>query len=254
MSNISVYNDSVTDGASVTATNVANGSGISYLHDDRLSYKFITTGTESEVQINLPVASGVAGFKPYEYIILSDHNLQGGVIEVFESPTISRTIKNSTILSSDVPDTDPVIIQTTSAVERTGDQFLTVSLEGGGAATFLSIGEMLIVPKFTSPQRPGIGIQTEYIPRTRYFKMATGERQSIKDAETCRKKTFRVGGLSYDQATEWIDLYTNNEGKKLVVLEDDVGDTYTCFMEAQLTVNDQSKIVEITLIFEEIKL
>ena len=252
MANISVLHDTVFEGAEVTATGIADGSGVAYLYDDRLSYKFVTTGKETEIQINLPVTSGSAGFRTYAYVVLSDHSMENGFITVEESPTQPRTTKNLTI-SGTITAADPFIVGTISGEERLGDQFLTVHLTGVGVDN-LRIGELMIVPKFTSPQSPGIGIQTEYMPRTRYFDMANGERQSIKDAEIARKKTYTIGGMSITDATEWIDLYTNNEGKKLVILEDDTGDTYPCMMSTSLTVNDQAKTVSIELTFEEVKL
>jgi len=247
MSNISVYHDSALGGGStLTATGVGTNSSVEFLADDRLSFKYVTAGGEAEIQVDQPAAN----VRIFTDLAIVDHNLDGSTFTLTSYTDSGRGSPTVEISAQEIPNEDPFIINIGTLTNyQNFDIDITVS--GGGTA---SVGEWMAATKFTSPVRPAIGIRTDYIPRQTFVILPNGERQAIKHAETIRKKTYIVDGLPIAEAQQWVTVFTTGEGAALVILEDDVGDTYPALMDTQLTINDSTKIVSIELIFEEVKL
>ncbi len=248
MANISVFHDSIlTGGSFVTATGIDANSSAAYLRDDRLSFKFVTSGTNTTVSIDQQVANN----RSFTDLILADHNIDGGTISVTSFTNAGRGSATTELAEINIPNEDPFIVAMDGALTNT--QFVDIDIAASGTNT-MSIGEVQLSTKFTSPQRPAIGIRTTYIPRMTVITLLNGEKQTIKHAETSRRKEYTIGGLTIAEAAQWSDLFIANEGAGLVVLSDDVGDEFVCMMNTELTVSDDSKIVSIDLTFEEIKL
>ena len=91
----SVYHDNVLAGSNVTATGITSDSSVSFLSDDRVSFKFQSEGSEIAVLIDQPTTSGSTGFKTYQYAVLVDHSLQGGSVQVQAFPTSARETRAS---------------------------------------------------------------------------------------------------------------------------------------------------------------
>jgi hypothetical protein len=255
MANISIYHDSVLDGAHVTATGTLVGSSATYLKDNRLSFPYQSTSNQDTVDINQPVASGSPGLKAYEYLVISDHDLGTDQVTISGLAWEDTNRDTGTVIVIDqvVPNTDPAIVPLLGLVPRVGDGSIQLNITRDTTSATLNMGELQLVSKFTSPQSPGIGITTEYMPHRTSNSLPNGERQSVKHGEVTRKKTYTIGGLSLSEAAEWVDVYQTNDGSKMVMLEDDVGDTYPCLMSTSLTINDEVKIVTLSIEFQEVK-
>ena len=252
MANIALYHTNVlnTD-ATVTTTGLTSNSEVAYVYDDRLSFKFVNAGSAIRIQIDQPSGS----ILPWEYVAICNHtSLAGGEVTVFKYDTSLRNTAPTNTASGVISSDNPFVLQNLSGAVRSADQFIDIEITGPVFGQTWNIGELMLVPKFTSPQRPGVGIATDYLPRITFIPMPNGERQTIKHAETSRKKTYTIPGLSIAEAQEWVEVFLANEGAHLVILEDDRGDKYPCFMATSLTVDDVALTASIELVFEEVKL
>jgi hypothetical protein len=247
MANISLVHDNVLSGGSqVTATGVEAGSNAGYLYDDRLSFKFITAGSATQIQINQPNDNA----RSWRKVAIMDHtDLEGGEVRVFGYSSISRTTPVVVISGAGTSD-NPMVFD---AGATQSYQFLDIEIDGPVKGTGYSFGEILVGDQFDSPQRPGIGISTTYVPRSTFITLPNGERQTIKHAEVARVKQYTIPGLSYDQAAEWSGVFVANEGSQLVLLTDENGNQFPAMMGQELSLNDETKIVSIDLVFEEVK-
>jgi len=245
MANIAIYHDSILSGGSIlSATNVDANSNVSYLSDQRLSYKFITDTTSTTVSIDQPDDND----RNFTDIILVDHNMNGGNMVVRSFTAADRT-GLTTELNTPITAADPLIV---SLGPLTNTQFIDVFLSV--PAGTIRLGELMLPTKLTSPQRPGIGIRTDYVPRTTHITMPNGERAAIKHAETSRRKSYVIPGLTVTESEQLSGLFLVNEGSQMVVLDDERDETYPALMDTSLEVNDESKIVNVRLVFEEQKL
>lgn len=246
MSNLSLYHQNILSDATVSGTELENLSSPTFLADNRLSFKLAATGTTTTIQIDQPTES----VQDFQFFLLLDHSLGGGeaVLETFPTQArLSPTVVFSGTLSFD----DPQVVDLGSV--PTDQQFIDVSLTASGTNK-IQVGELMLASKFVSPQRPALGITTTYLPRRTFIELPNGERQSIKHAQTVRQKQYAIPGLTFEEATEWIDLFRGNEGAELVVLTDDEGQTYPAMMNQQLEANTTSRIVSLVLEFTEVKL
>ncbi len=213
----------------------------------------IASGTRSVFEVTQPVASGVSGFKTYQYAVLADHNLAGGEIRVEVFSDAARTsLEATTILDSSISAEDPVIIETTSGLERTGDRYLTVNLTGTNPTQ--SIGELMLVNKFDSPRAPLINVPSNTRPRRTYIDLPNGERRSIQHGQPSRVKNYRIGGLTEAQAQQWRDRFDANEGIRLITLTDDESETYVVLWNTALPRSRELDNFLVELEFIEVRL
>lgn len=249
MANISVIHDNILSGGSqVTATGVADGSNAGYLYDDRLSFKFITAGSATQIQVNQPNDNK----RNWRYLALMDHtDLAGGEVRVFGHTSISRLTAGTVLISGAITTDNPMVFD---KGDSTAWQFLDIHIDGPTPGTGgWTIGEILAGEQFDSPQRPGIGISTNYIPRSTFVTLPNGERQAIKHGEVARRKQYNIPGLSVDEADTWADVFISNEGSQLVLLTDENGEQYPALMDTSLSVNNEVNILDVNLLFEEVK-
>lgn len=252
MANIFVYGPNILgEGTQVTATGVAVNSSASYLHDDRLSFKFVAAGSETTVLVNPPELRG------WNQVVLVDHEgLAGGDYTVWGADDISR-VSQLVLASGTIGSATPFAIDVTNEFSDSGDQsyrYIDVRLRGPIPGDPWTLGELVIAHKFASPQRPSIGIETRYLPRATFIELPNGERQTLKHAEVARVKRYTIPGMTLEDAHKWSDLFLENQGSGLVVLEDDEGNIWPALMGTDLTVNDESKIVSLALTFIEVSL
>jgi hypothetical protein len=247
MANISLYNNNVLqDGSQVTATGVDAGSNVGYIYDDRVSFKFVTAGSATRVLVDQPNGN----VRDWRYVSLIGHNLNGGTVTVSGYASSART-SPSLVFSSTVSSSDPMIFDSGSTQSY---QFFDVFLNAASEDDTISVGEILVTDKFDSPIRPGIGISTTYIPRKTFIILPNGERQAIQHAGVARRKLYSIGGMTLEQADEWITVFSGTKGTGLVILQDDRGEVYPALMNEEMTLDDQALIVGIDLTFEEIAL
>lgn len=246
MSNVSIYHKNILGGGStVSATNVESLSSAAFAHDDRLSFSFTTTAQTTTFQIDQPSNN----VREWRYLAFAEHtDLAGGTAIVKTYPTVSR-VTPTVVISGTIP-SDSVAIMDAGSTQNA--QFIDVELTASGST--MSFGEMLLATKFDSPQRPGLGIETDHVPRRSFISLPNGERSSIKHAETVRIKRYNIPGMTLAQADTWSDLFDDGEGKELVILVDDREEIYPALMNQQITVTDNTNIVSIGLEFTEIKL
>ncbi len=246
MSNISIYQENaLTGGSTVTVTGIAPNSSAAYLSDSRLSFKYVTTGSETEIQVDQDPINVIV----FTDLVMVDHNLAGSTFTLTSYTDSGRGSPTVEINAQEIPNEDPYI-KNVGTLTNYANFDIDITVSGGATA---SIGEIMAAVKFTSPQRPGIGIQTIEVPRTTFILMPNGERQSVKHGGVVRIKNYTIGGLTIDQANEWVDIFTDN-ANLLVVLEDERGDTYPAMMNQELIIDDDSKILSIDLEFTEVKL
>ncbi len=248
MANISIYHDNILiEAATVSGTGINSSSSVIYAKDNRLSFKLIAATDDLTLHVN----QSTANIQSYQYLVISNHtSLAGGTAIVESFGAIDRS-SPSVVISGTIPDTDPAIMNAGSI--QSGHQFVDIELQASGAG-IASAGEVMLATLFESPQRPGIGIQTNYIPRRDFFIMPNGEKQSVKHGGVVREKTYTIPGLNAADATLWIDIFKENEGAELVVLIDDEGNTWPAYMNQTLTVNDEALTISIELQFTEVKL
>ena len=246
MVNLSLYHDNVLSDATLSGSEQATLSSPTFLADDQLSYKMTATGTHSLIKID---QTGSA-IDPFRYMILVDHTMAGGEAVVRTFPTVDR-VTPTVVLSGTLTGEDPNVTDFGSVPTNT--QFIDVELTTSGGVQ-LSVGELMLASLFDSPQFPAPGINTRYIPRRTPIDLANGERLSIKHAETIREKSYSIPSLTFAEAAEWVDLFTENEGSELIVLIDDEGNTYPALMNQILEANTIARRVTIGLLFSEIKL
>ena len=84
--------------------------------------------------------------------------------------------------------------------------------------------------------------------------MANGERQTIRHGGVCRRKVYSLRLLTAEQIAEWVDVFSDNEGARLVVLTDENADTYPALMSESLSVSDDELRFDVQLEFLEVKL
>jgi len=247
MTTIAVYHDSALSGGSTLASSgIASNSSVAYLSDDRLSFKYVTAGSEDEIQVD----QDSTNVRQFTDIIFSDHNLDGSTFTLTSYTDSGRGSPTVEINAQEIPNEDPYIKNVGTLTDYANFD-IDIAVSGSQTA---SVGEILAATKFTSPIGQAIGIQTQEVPRTTFVLMPNGERQSVTHGAVVRVKQYRVGGMTIDEANLWVDVFTNNAGAQMVILEDDRGDTYPCMMNQELTVSDNSKILSISLEFIELKL
>lgn len=246
MSNIAAYHTNILADAIVTATGIQSGSAVEYAYDNRVSYKVVGSG-EALIQIDQPSGN----IRPWQYVVLCEPTrMNGGEIRVFSYPTAGRS-SPTLVTSGTISTATTVVIDNLASAERTTDQYLDIEIERAGDYTWL-FGELMLSPKFDSPQLPGVGIRTEYIPRKTFDTLPNGERVAVSHGGVARRKTYTIGGMSITTVSGWQDIFTDGEGTGLVVLDDDRSEIYPCYMSTVLRVDDQAKIFSIQLDFEEI--
>lgn len=253
MSNISIYHNSVLDGATVTATGIADGSSASYVRDNLLSFKFATEGTTTTFEIEQPVASGVSGLKSWEYLVLSDHNLAGASFTLDTWEDSGRSSGAVRVFDDNIPNEDPFIFQNSTGLLRTGDGSLQLTMVASGSNT-QSIGELMLVPKFDSPRSPLVSVPANTQLRRTFIDLPNGERRSIQHAQPARKKSYQISGLTQAQAQLWKAEFELNEGIRLIALTDDEGETYMVLWNTSLASSRELDIFSVNLEFMEIRL
>ena len=247
MSNISVYHNNALTAGTTTSSGVATGSSVSYLADNRLSFKYVTAGGTDTVQLD-QAANNIIIFTDLAII---DHNLVGERITITSYPTSSRSTPTVEVNSQAIGSADPFILNLGTLSQY---QFIDIDLTITGSVNTANVGELGLYTKFTSPISPAVGIRTNEIPRSTFVLLPNGERQTIKRGGVVRQKIYTIGGLSISQANEWIDVFTNNAGAQMVILDDERGDQYPCMMNQTMTINDTIKILAVNLDFTEVKL
>ena len=226
----------------MSATNVAtNGSAI-YLYDDRLSFKFATSGDTTTIEIDQPAGD----IKDFQFLALVDHNCAGGTAIVKTYPTGSR-ITPTTIISETVSSDDPYIFDAGSV--QSGKQFIDVELSGTES---LSIGELALLTKFDSPRAPLINVPTKIVPKRTFIDLPNGERRSLRHAQPARVKSYKISGLSPAQAESWLEIYGETEGIKLIILTDDESETYPVIMSTALPKSRELDNYSVDLEFAEV--
>ena len=246
----SIFHDNVLSASTVTATGISSDSSVSYLSDDRVSFKFQSEGNESAVLIDQPVTSGSTGFKTYQYAVLADHDLQGGEILIQAFPTSARVTPTTTLSVGTIPSTDPTIMEVDSATQRLGDQFLTVELTGAGGTH--TVGELMLVNKFDSPKGPARVVPSSLVPKRNFFELPNGERLSIKRGGTPRMKQYDIRGLTLAESDSWTDVYETNAGSAIVILDDERGANYPAIMNERLNFRRENDFVNMQLSFQEL--
>ena len=231
------------DGATVTATGVAEGGSALYLYDDRLSFKYATEGPQTTIQIDQPADE----VKDFQFLALIDHNCAGGTAVVKTYPSDAR-LTPTAIISGTVGSEDPYLFDAGSV--QSGKQYLDVELDVGTGD--MSIGELGLFTKFDSPRAPLINVSSKLIPNRTYIDLPNGERRSIRHAEPARVKSYRVSGLSRIQAESWLQIYGENEGIKLVLLTDDEDETYPAIMDKALSKARELNLYSVELDFTEV--
>ena len=245
MANLTLYHNNVLIGSEISASEMEDLSSPYFLADDRLSFKMTATGIHTTIQIDQPGSA----IDPFQYLVLVDHTMTGGEVVVRTFPTDARATE-TVLFSGTLTSADPNVIDLTL---QTGKQYIDVELTASGINK-ASAGELMLASLFESPQRPQEGINTQYLPRRTFIALENGEVVSIKHAETVRQKEYVIPGLSLDDAGLWIELFKDNEGAELVVLNDDEGDTYPAYMNQNLGMNTTARRVSIGLTFVEVKL
>lgn len=245
MSNLSLYHANILDGATLSATNLETLSSVRFATDQLASFKMTATG----VQILMTIDQPGSAIDPFQYILLIDHTMGLGELVVRTYPTQSRATETVLFLGT-LTSADPNIIDLGL---QTGKQYIDVELTASGTNK-ASVGELMLAPKFDSPQRPQPEIETTYTPRRDTIELQNGEVVSIKHAETVRRKSYTILGLSQADVTLWIDIFKDNEGVELVVLVDDEGATYPAYMGQEFSTNKNATRFSITLSFTELKL
>ena len=176
--------------------------------------------------------------------------MTGGEAVVRTYPTEDRLTPNP-VISGTITDDDPMIFDAGSIPLNT--RYVDITLTASGTEV-VNVGEVMLVTKFDSPQRPALGITTDYLPRRTPIEMPNGELQSVRHGGVSRVKTYRIPSMSISEADQWIDLFTDEEGASLVVLVDDVGDTYPARMNQELRADKEATRISIDLNFSEINL
>jgi len=234
------------DGSTVTATGVATGSSAVFLFDNRLSFAFATTGSETTVAVD-QLTGNVQDFR---FLALIDHDLAGGSAIVKTYPTSSR-VTPTAIISGTITSSDPMIFDAGSV--QSGKQFIDVELTASGTNT-MKIGELGLFSQFTSPRAPSVNVPTRISPRRVFIDLPNGERISISHAQPVRVKTFRITGLTEAQVQTWIDVYDSAQGIKLVILVDDESSVFPTIMNKLLPTTRELDNFSVDLEFTEIRL
>lgn len=233
------------EGSEVTATNVATGSSALYLYDDRLSFKFASTGTSTVVEVDQP-ANNVRAFR---YLTITDHDLDGGTAVVRTYATANRVTPDA-VISGSITSADPMIFDAGSF--QSGKQFIDVELTSSGLP--MTVGEVGLLSKFDSPRAPTINVPTKVVPRRTFIDLPNGERRSISHAQPGRVKSYRITGLTQAQVTEWIDIYEASEGIRLLILSDDEEIIYPVVMNKALPKTRELDNFSVDVEFVEIRL
>jgi hypothetical protein len=248
MANLFLYHANILCNADLTISggNIESSSSPYYAADDRLSYKLTATGVATTIRIDQPGSA----IDPFRYLVLIDHNMVSGTAVVSTYTNAARTTA-TVVFSGSVGSDDPSVTDLGSVL--TGKQYVDVRLIGSGS-THPSVGELMLASIFTSPQRPQLGIDTNYQPRRTFIEFPNGEVGTIRHGGTVRQKSYVIPSLSLTDAALWIDLFKDGEGAELVVLSDDEGDVYPAYMNQTLSMNTSARKVSINLTFTEVKL
>ena len=105
MANLSLYHQNILSSASVTATELEALSSPRFLSDDRLSFKMTATGIHTLVQIDQPGSA----VEPFEFLVLVDHAMSGGIAVVTTYPTAAR-VTPTVVFSGSLTADDPNVI------------------------------------------------------------------------------------------------------------------------------------------------
>jgi len=240
----SIYHSSALAGdTALAASGTAPGSSPAYVADSRLSYKFTTLGAQAVLEAD-QVDTEV---RPFQYLILMDHNLTGGIFEITTYPTGARVTPTG-VASGTVSVDDPFIYDVGSAINA---QFIDVSFTTLSGID-ISVGEVMLASKFDSPRGPSVLVPTRVVPRRQFIDMPNGERQSIRRGGNARIKSYTIPGLTLAQADSWIERFGENAGAELVVLEDERGDVYPAMMNQELSYERERNLVSLSLQFTEV--
>jgi len=246
MGNISILYASVLDDSTFAATNVSTESSVIYLADDRLSYQFATSGTDTVVQVDQPGSS----IDPWRYLVLAEHSMAGGTAVVLTYPNSLRTTP-TVLFSGTLTADDPNV---TDLGSESSAQYIDVKLTASGVSSTVRLGELGLMRKFESPRAPDINVGTSTNPKRTFIDLPNGERLSIRHAGPGKIKSYRIRGLTQAQAGTWLDIFEANEGIKLVYLTDDEGETYPCYMKQMFVQDRELNLFSVDLEFSQVKL
>jgi len=247
MANLYLYHNNIlADAVLVSGSEQADLSSAQFLCDDRLSFLYTATGTHSLIKIDQPSYT----IDPFRYLVLVDSTLSGGSAEVRTYATDARS-SATIIYSGNLTFEEPKVIDFGSVPAQL--QFVDVELTTSGGQR-LTIGELMLASRFESPRKPAPGTVTEYLPRRTVVNLQNGERQSVRHAAVCRRKLYTLQGLDTDGIAEWVAIFNDNEGARLVILTDDAGETYPALMQEQLSTNKAATRFDVALEFIEVKL
>lgn len=248
MGNISILYANVLDDSTLAATNVATNSSVIYLADNRVSYQFASaiTGTQTVIQIDQPGSS----IDPWRYLVLAEHSMAGGTAVVLTYPNSLRTVP-TVVFSGTLTADDPNVTDLGSEYSA---QYIDVKLTASGVSSTVRAGELGLMRKFDSPRAPDINVPTKSNPKRTYIDLPNGERLSIRHASPGKVKSFRINGLTQAQAVSWLDIFEANEGIKLVILTDDEGETYPCYLNQVFVQDRELNIFSVELEFSQVKL
>lgn len=248
MVNISIYHTNVLEGSDVTTTGVADGSSSLYVFDDKLSFAFTTAaGVSGTVfQIDQP-ADDVRDFR---YLALMNHvGMDGGTAIVTTYPTAARN--TPTVIISGAITADPMLFDADSV--QSGKRFVDAELIASGTNS-VQLGEMGLVSKFVSPKSPVVNVSSSTALRTTFIPMPNSERRGIQHAPPGRSKTYRITGLTKAEAIEWRDRYAENKAIKILILTDDLEETYPVLWNTALPQSRELDVYTVELEFVEVRL
>ena len=246
MANIQVLHNNALSAGTTTSSGIGTGSSVTYLSDNRASFKYTTAGSEDEIQLDQDSANVIV----FTDLAISDHNLAGSTITFTSYTDSGRGSPTVEVSAQEIPNEDPFVLSL-SAFTDYQNVDIDIAVSGSNTA---SVGELGLYQRFASPISPGVGIRTNEIPRATFVLLPNGERQTITHGGVVRNKIYTIGGLSIAQANEWVDVFTNNAGAQLVILDDERGDTYPCMMMQEMAINDTVNILSVSLEFTEVKL
>lgn len=247
MSNLTIYHSNrLKEASAVSGTEQTSSSSPQYLFDDRLSFVYTATGTQTMIQVDAAsTATGVS------HLILSDHSLSGGsgIVDVFIDA--ERTMTAGVAFSGTLGFGDPLL---TPLDMPSSGTYINLALTTSGGQQ-LQIGELFLVEEFTSPQRPETGsITTTYTPHRTIFELKNSERQSLRHGGVTRTKTYTIPLMTLEDAQTWIELYGDGEGVELVILSDEVDAVYPVYLNKQLATTTNGSRININLELTEVKL
>lgn len=247
MSNLALYHHNVlADAVVVSGSEQDSLSSTQYLFDDRVSFKYTATGTHTIVALDQPASA----IEPFRYLVLVDSTLSGGSAIVRTYPTAARS-SATTVFSGNLTFEEPKVIDFGSVPAQL--QYVDVELTTSGSQR-LSIGELMLASRFDSPRYPAPGIVTDYLPKRTVINLPNGERQTIRHAAVARRKAYTLQSLDADGIAQWVEVFDENEGARLVILSDENGDTYPALMQETLTTSDDASRFDVALEFFEVKL